>query len=101
MIGYWATNGGINNYSLWSSPEVDAINNEYSLQPTSPARTAAYQKAQVTIAAAAPDIPLAWVGTDTVVAKGITGVSFAPDRAALYFLLHPVGVSSPLDALFT
>jgi len=101
VIGYWATSGGINNYSLWSSPEVNAINNEYSLQPTSPARTAAYKKAQVIIAAAAPDIPLAWVGTDTVVAKGITGVSFAPDRAALYFLLHPVGVSSPLDALFS
>ena len=57
---------------------VDAINNQYSLLNTSPARTAAYQKAQRIIAAAAPVIPLADTGTVTVVAKGITGVSFSP-----------------------
>ena len=25
VIGYWATTGGINNYSLWSNPTVDAL----------------------------------------------------------------------------
>ena len=54
VIGYWATTGGINNYPLWSSPEVDQINAQYAKQDTSAARAAAYQKAQQTIAAAAP-----------------------------------------------
>lgn len=99
VIGYWATSGGINNYSLWSSPVVDAINNQYSLLNTSPTRTAAYQKAQRIIAAAAPVIPLVDTGTVTVVAKGISGVSFSPGGSGRYWLLHPVGATNPLDAL--
>ena len=100
VIGYWATSGGINNYSLWHSPVVDAINNEYSLLPSSPARTAAYQKAQKIIAAAVPYIPVAELGTITVVSHGITGVSFTPGGSGRFWTLHPVGVTSPLDALF-
>jgi peptide/nickel transport system substrate-binding protein len=100
VIGYWATTGGINNYSLWSSPAVDALNNKYSLQPTSAARTAAYQQAQETIAQAAPVIPIVATGTVTVVANGISGVSFTPTGSGRYWTLHPVGTTSKLDSLF-
>ena len=100
VIGYWATTGGINNYSLWSSPTVDAINNQYSLQPTSAARTAAYKKAQDMIAAAAPVIPIVSTGTVTVVAKGISGVSFTPTGSGRFWTLHPTGATSALDTMF-
>ena len=100
VIGYWATTGGINNYSLWSSPTVDSINNTYAAQNSSPPRTAAYQKAQKIIAAAVPYIPVAELGTITVVSHGITGVSFTPGGSGRFWTLHPVGVSSSLDALF-
>ena len=63
VIGYWATSGGINNYSLWASPTVDALNTKYALQATSPGRTAAYQKAQTIIANAAPVIPIVLTGS--------------------------------------
>ena len=99
VIGYWATAGGINNYSLWSSPMVDSLNNEYSLEPTSAARTAAYEKAQRIIAAAAPVIPIVDTGTVTVVAKGMTGVSFSPGGSGRYWMLRQVGTANPLDAL--
>jgi peptide/nickel transport system substrate-binding protein len=97
VIGYWATTGGINNYSLWSSPEVDAANTKYALQPTSAQRTAAYQNAQKVIAEAAPVIPIVDTGTVTVVAKGISGVSFTPTGSGRYWTLHPTGQTSQLD----
>jgi peptide/nickel transport system substrate-binding protein len=99
VIGYWATKGGINNYSLWSSSTVDTINNEYSLQPTSAARTAGYERAQRIIAAAAPVIPIVETGTVTVTGKGMTGVSFSPGGSGRFWMLHPVGATSRLDAL--
>jgi peptide/nickel transport system substrate-binding protein len=97
VIGYWATTGGINNYSLWSSPEVDAANTKYALQPTSAQRTAAYQNAQKVIAEAAPVIPIVDTGTVTVVAKGISGVSFTPTGSGRYWTLHLTGQTSQLD----
>jgi peptide/nickel transport system substrate-binding protein len=100
VIGYWATTGGINNYSLWSSPVVDAINTKYSLLGTSAARTAAYQKAQNIIAAAAPVIPIVATGTVDVMTKGITGASFAPGGSGRFWFLHRVGVTSPIDSMF-
>jgi ABC-type transport system substrate-binding protein len=100
VIGYWATTSGINNYSLWSSPTVDALNNKYSLQATSAARTAAYKEAQNLIAAAAPVIPIVLTGTVAVVTPGITGVSFAPGGSGRYWFMHPVGVTNPLDSMF-
>ena len=100
VIGYWATTSGINNYSLWSSPTVDALNNEYSLRPTSAARTAAYKQEQEIIAQAAPVIPIVATGTVTVVAKGISGVSFTPTGSGRYWTLHPSGTTSKLDSLF-
>jgi peptide/nickel transport system substrate-binding protein len=100
VIGYWATTGGINNYPLWSDPSVDATNSQYALQPTSAARTAAYQAAQKTIADAAPLIPIVSTGTVAVVAKGISGVSFTPTGSGRFWTLHPAGTASPLDAQF-
>ncbi len=100
VIGYWATTGGINNYSLWSSPVVDAINTKYSLLGTSAARTAAYQKAQDIIAAAAPVIPIVATGTVDAMTKGITGASFAPGGSGRFWFLHRVGVTSPIDTMF-
>ncbi len=99
VIGYWATTGGVNNYSLWSSPEVNQINAKYALQPTSAARTAAYKQAQEIIADEAPMIPIVATGTVAVVAKGITGVSFSPTGSGRYWTLHPAGKASALDAL--
>jgi peptide/nickel transport system substrate-binding protein len=101
VIGYWATTGGVNNYSLWSSPAVDQINEKYALQPTSAARTAAYKQAQDDIADAAPMIPIVATGTITVLAKGITGASFSPTGSGRYWTLHPAGKTSALDALFS
>jgi peptide/nickel transport system substrate-binding protein len=97
VIGYWATQGGINNYSLYSSPLVNAINAHYASLPSSPARTAAYQKAQDTIAADAPYIPIVDVGTVTVVNKGVSGVSFSPGGSSRYWTLHPAGASDAID----
>ena len=100
VIGYWATTGGINNYSLWSSPVVDAINNQYSLEGSSAARSAAYKKAQKIIADAATVIPLVQTGTVDVVTPGITGISFAPGGSGRYWLMHPVGVKNTMDTMF-
>jgi peptide/nickel transport system substrate-binding protein len=100
VIGYWATTGGVNNYSLWSSPQVDEINAKYALLPTSAARTAAYKQAQEIIAGDAAMLPIVATGTVAAVAKGITGVSFSPTGSGRYWTLHPVGKTSALDALF-
>ncbi len=101
VIGYWATTGGINNYSLWSSPVVDKVNTTFSLTPTSVARTAGYKQAQAIIAADAPVIPIVSTGTVTVVGKGITGVSFTPTGSGRFWTLHLTGSTSSLDAMFT
>lgn len=101
VIGYWATTGGINNYSLWASPQVDKINQQFALQATSAARTAAYKQAQQIIAAAAPVIPIVTTGTVTVVTPGISGVSFSPGGSGRFWTLHPTGTASKVDsALF-
>lgn len=100
VIGYWATKGGINNYSRWSSPVVDAINKKYAPLADSSARTAAYKKAQRIIAAAAPVIPIASTGRNVVVAHGITNVPFGPNPGIRFWLLRPVGRPSPLAAVF-
>ena len=100
VIGYWATTGGINNYTLWSDPSVDAANTKYALLPTSADRTAAYQAAQQTIAQGAAMIPIVQTGFVTVVAKGISGVSFSPGGSGRYWTLHPSGSTSALDAAF-
>ena len=100
VVGYWVTTGGINNYSLWSAPSVDTTNTQYALQPTSGARTAAYQAAQRTIADAAPVIPIVTTGTVTVTAKGIAGVSFSPTGSGRFWTLHPTGTTSKIDSLF-
>ena len=98
VIGYWATQGGINNYSLYSSPTVNATNARYASLPSSPARTAAYQKAQDIIAADAPYVPIVDVGTVTVVNKGISGVSFSPGGSTRYWTLHPAGDNDAIDS---
>jgi peptide/nickel transport system substrate-binding protein len=98
VLGYWATTGGINNYALWSSPTVDQINTQYALQPTSPARTAAYQQAQMLIAAAAPYVPIVSTGAITVVDGGIQGVSFSPGGSGRFWTLHPAGTPSQIDS---
>jgi peptide/nickel transport system substrate-binding protein len=101
VIGYWATTGGINNYSLWANPTVDALNTKFSLQATSAARTAAYKKAQVIIADAAPYVPIMLTGSVVVVTPGISGVSFSPGGSGRYWLMHPTGDTNPIDAMYT
>jgi peptide/nickel transport system substrate-binding protein len=101
VIGYWATTGGINNYSLWSSPAVDKINTKYALQATSSSRTAAYKQAQEIIAEDVPVIPIVATGAVTVVAKGITGVSFTPTGSGRFWTLHPTGSTSEINATFS
>ena len=99
VVGYWATKGGINNYPLWNSPEVDAANLKYALQPTTDARTAAYKKAQEVIAEEAPLIPIVTTGAVTVTAPGISGVSFSPTGSGRFWTLHPEGTSSEIAQL--
>jgi peptide/nickel transport system substrate-binding protein len=98
VIGYWATTGGINNYSLWASPQVDKINSQFALQATSSARTAAYKQAQEIIADAAPVIPIVTTGSITIVAPGISGVSFSPGGSGRFWTLHPTGTASKIDS---
>jgi peptide/nickel transport system substrate-binding protein len=100
VIGYWSTTGGINNYSLWSSPIVDKANTTFSLKPTSAARTAAYKNAQKLIAQSASVIPIVLTGAVAVVAKGISGVSFSPGGSGRYWTLHPSSDASSIDKLF-
>jgi peptide/nickel transport system substrate-binding protein len=97
VLGYWATQGGINNYALYSNPTVNAINARYASLPSSPARTAAYRNAQNIIAAAAPYVPIADVGTVAVVDKGISGVSFSPGGSSRFWTLHPTSNSDAID----
>jgi ABC-type transport system substrate-binding protein len=85
---------------LWTDPSVDATNTKYALLPTSADRTAAYQAAQKTIAEGAAMIPIVQTGFVTVVAKGISGVSFSPGGSGRYWTLHPTGTKSALDAMF-
>jgi peptide/nickel transport system substrate-binding protein len=99
VVGYWATTGGINNYPLWSNLDVDKANATYALQPTSSERTAAYQKAQETIADEAPLIPIVTTGTVAVTAPGIAGVSFAPTGSGRYWTLHPEDTESEIASL--
>jgi peptide/nickel transport system substrate-binding protein len=98
VIGYWATKGGINNYALYSDPQVDAIASKWASEPSSPARTTAYQDAQKIIADAVPYIPLADVGTSTVVDKGIAGVSFSAGGSGRFYTLHPAGDGDAIDS---
>jgi peptide/nickel transport system substrate-binding protein len=99
VIGYWATTGGINNYPLWSSPDVDQIHKQFAKQNTSAQRTAAYQKAQQIIADAAPLLPIVSTGTVTVVDHGIEGVSFSAGGSGRFWTMHPSGEPSKIDAL--
>jgi peptide/nickel transport system substrate-binding protein len=98
VIGYWATKGGINNYALYSNPTVNAIDAKYAALPSSPARTAAYRKAQDIIAADVPYVPLVLTGATTVVDPGIDGVSFSPGGSDRYWTLHPAGSTDAIDA---
>jgi peptide/nickel transport system substrate-binding protein len=100
VIGYWATKGGINNYSLWSDPTVDAINNKWALSPPSPARKLAYAKAQKLIAVGAANLPIINTGRNVVLAKGIAGASFTPGGGMRLWTLHPSGESSALNAMY-
>jgi peptide/nickel transport system substrate-binding protein len=86
-IGYETTSGGVNNYSLWSNPQVDAINKQYAPLPPSSARDAAYQQAQDIIAQAAPIIPIDFADRSVVVAKGITGANFEVSQVTRYWML--------------
>lgn len=100
VIGYWATTGGINNYSLWSDPTVDTINNRWALKPPSPARSRAYATAQKIIAAGAADLPIVNTGRNVALAKGIAGASFTPGGGMRFWTLHAVGQPSALDAIY-
>jgi peptide/nickel transport system substrate-binding protein len=86
-IGYEATSGGVNNYSLWSSPQVDSINKQYAASPPSTARDQAYKQAQTLIAQAAPIIPIDFADRSVVVAKGITGVNFEQGQVTRFWML--------------
>ena len=101
VIGYWATTGGINNYSLWSSPVVDAVDKQWGLKPPSAQRTAAYRKAQKVIALGAANLPIINTGRNTALTKDVTGASFGPGGGMRFWTLHPTGQSSALDAFYT
>lgn len=88
-VGYATTTGGVNNYSLWSTPEVDAINQQYAFAPFSEERDAAYAKAQEIVADAAPLLPIAITGRTTVMAPGIEGASYSPEFGMRYWTLKP------------
>lgn len=98
VLGYWTTTGGINNYALYSNPEVDAIHKENAPKPTSDERTAAYGKAQDIIAEDAAYIPIVNTGALTVTQKGIEGVSFSPGGSSRYWTLYPSGEKSEIDS---
>jgi peptide/nickel transport system substrate-binding protein len=87
-IGYEATTGGVNNYSLWSNPTVDTLNTKFELAPNTPARAAAYEQMQKTVAAAAPLIPIVTALQSVAMAKGITGENFS-GSATRYWMMSP------------
>jgi peptide/nickel transport system substrate-binding protein len=88
-VGYSSTTGGVNNYSLWSDPEVDAINRDWQMKPNSAERDAAYKKAQGIIADAAAIIPISYANRTVVMAHGMTGASFMGNPLTLFALLKP------------
>ncbi len=87
-IGYEATTGGVNNYSLWSDPTVDSLSAKYELAPNTPARASAYEQMQKIIAGAAPIIPIVTADQSVAMVKGITGESFA-GSGMRYWLMYP------------
>jgi peptide/nickel transport system substrate-binding protein len=87
-IGYEATTGGVNNYSLWSDPTVDTLNAKYELAPNTPARASAYEQMQKTIAAAAPIIPIVTALQSVAMAKGISGENFS-GSSTRYWMMSP------------
>ena len=88
-VGYSSTTGGVNNYSLWSDPEVDAINRDWQMKVNSPDRDAAYKKAQGIIAEAAAIIPISYANRNVVMAHGMTGATFMADPLSFFDLLKP------------
>ena len=100
VIGYWATTGGINNYSLWSNPDGRRPQQQVLVaQPPLPRGRRPTRRRRTIIAAAAPVIPIVYTGTVAVMTAGITGVSFSPGGSGRYWLMHPVGTTNPLDSM--
>lgn len=87
-IGYEATKGGANNYSLYSDPTVNSLNSKFELAPNTAARKAAYVKMQKLVASAAPIIPVVTADESVATAPGISGLNF-DGHSARYWLMKP------------
>jgi peptide/nickel transport system substrate-binding protein len=88
-VNYYSTKGGVNNYPMWSTPELNALSANETFATPGAARNAAYKQAQELAADGAAMFPMTQADRIAVLGSGMTGVSFAPEMALRYWTIKP------------
>ncbi len=88
-VGYYSTKGGVNNYPMWSTPQLDQISSDETFAAPGAARDAAYKRAQEIAADGAALFPITQADRIAVLGSGMTDVSFAPEMALRYWTIKP------------
>jgi peptide/nickel transport system substrate-binding protein len=88
-VNYYSTKGGVNNYPMWSTPELNALSANETFATPGAARNAAYKQAQELAADGAAMFPMTQADRIAVLGSGMTGVSFAPEMALRYWTITP------------
>jgi peptide/nickel transport system substrate-binding protein len=88
---YYSTEGGdgVNNYPMWSTPQLDKISNDETFAAPSAARDAAYMQAQEIAADGAALFPITQASRVAVLGSDMTDVAFAPEMALRYWTIQP------------
>jgi peptide/nickel transport system substrate-binding protein len=93
-VSFYSHSGAALNYGRWSSPQLDAMQDQNQFAPLSAQRAATYQQIQKMAATDASFIPLAITGRTVVTAPGITGISYSPEIGVRFWLLAPKSSAS-------
>ncbi len=90
-VNYYSTKGGVNNYPMWSTPELNQLSASETFAAPGAARDAAYKQAQEIAADGAAMFPITQANRIAVLGGGMTDVSFAPEMALRYWTIKPLG----------
>lgn len=85
----WAISHGVLNFSHFSNPKVDALQQTWAAQAPGNDRDQAYSTIQDIAAADASFLPIATIGRSIVTVPGITGITFQPEIGVRYSTLVP------------
>lgn len=88
-VGYYSTKGGVNNYPMWSTPELNALSKAETFAAPGATRDAAYKKAQELTADGASVFPITQANRIAVLGSGMTDIAFAPEMALRYWTIKP------------